>query len=67
MSVKPNSNGAHSVYCDCCDNQKMAEVRGGKVIIMDRRHGKKHIAVVSIAELSRLAAEAGLTETADKV
>lgn len=67
MSIKPGPNGCFTVYCDCCDNQKLAEVRGDKLIIMDRRHGKKHIAVVAITELSALAESRCLTKQSDKV
>ena len=35
-----------AVYCDDCGREKMAEIRDGKLIIMDRRHGKRHIAVL---------------------
>ncbi len=29
-----------SVYCDDCGREKMAEVRDGKIVIVDRRHGR---------------------------
>ena len=35
-----------SIYCDDCGREKLAEIRNGKLIIMDRRHGKRHIAVL---------------------
>lgn len=38
----------HSVYCDDCGREKMAEVRDGKVVIVDRRHGRRHVAVIPL-------------------
>lgn len=35
-----------AIYCDDCGREKLAEIRNGKLIIMDRRHGKRHIAVL---------------------
>ena len=37
-----------SVYCDDCGQEKMAEVRDGKVVIVDRRHGRRHVAVIPL-------------------
>ena len=37
-----------SVYCDDCGLEKMAEVRDGKVVIVDRRHGRRHVAVIPL-------------------
>lgn len=45
----------HEIFCDCCGREKLGEIRDGKLILMDRRHGKKHIAVISIDELSKYA------------
>ncbi len=45
---------SHSIFCDCCGREKLAEVRGDKLIIMDRRHGKKHIAVLAVTDLQKL-------------
>ena len=42
-----------TVYCDDCGHEKMAEIRGGKLVIMDRRHGKRHIAIVPIEDMGR--------------
>ena len=40
-----------SIYCDDCGREKMAEVRDGKIVIVDRRHGRRHVAVVAVGEL----------------
>ncbi len=31
------------VYCDCCGTVKLAVVRDGKLIIIDKRNRMKHI------------------------
>lgn len=42
------------IKCDCCGTETLAQVRGNKLVIMDKRHGKKHIAVLSLDELIAL-------------
>jgi len=39
------------IYCSCCGTQKMAEIVGDNLVIKDRRHGVKHVAVIPISEL----------------
>ena len=39
------------IYCDCCGTEKLAEIVGDNLVIKDRRHGAKHVAVVSISDL----------------
>lgn len=39
------------IYCDCCGTEKLAEVVGDNLVIKDRRHGVKHVAVISIPAL----------------
>ena len=39
------------VYCDCCGTEKLAQVVGDNLVIKDRRHGEKHVAVVPISAL----------------
>lgn len=34
------------VYCDCCGTVKIAEYRDGKLVIVDRQHGRKHVGVL---------------------
>lgn len=41
----------HSVYCDCCGTEKLAEVVGDNLVIKDRRHGEKHVAVIKLTDL----------------
>lgn len=46
---------ATAIYCDDCGKEKMAELRDGKLIIIDRRHGRRHVASLPLSELGRLA------------
>lgn len=39
------------IYCDCCNSEKLAEIVGENLVIKDRRHGIKHVAVIPIASL----------------
>ena len=39
------------IYCDCCGTEKLAQVVGDNLVIKDRRHGQKHVAVVPISDL----------------
>ena len=43
----------NAVYCDDCGREKMAEVRDGKIVIMDRRHGRRHVAVIPLGREGR--------------
>ena len=47
-------NYGHKVKCDCCGTETMAEIRDDKIIIIDRRHGRRHIAVLRITELQEV-------------
>ena len=39
------------VYCDCCGSEKLAQVVGDNLVIKDRRHGTRHVAIIKVAEL----------------
>jgi len=39
------------IYCDCCGTEKLAQVVGDNLVIKDRRHGQKHVAVIPISDL----------------
>ena len=39
------------IYCDCCGSEKLAQVVGDNLVIKDRRHGEKHVAVIKVADL----------------
>jgi len=39
------------IYCDCCGTEKLAQVVGDNLVIKDRRHGQRHVAVIPISDL----------------
>lgn len=39
------------IYCDCCGSQKLAQVVGDSLVIKDRRHGQKHVAILKADDL----------------
>ena len=40
-----------SIYCDCCGVEKLAQFVGDNLVIKDRRHGERHVAVLKISDL----------------
>ncbi len=51
----PRSAGAEPgkmVKCDCCGKETMAEIKGNKLVIIDRRHGKRHLVVLTLDEIT---------------
>lgn len=47
------------IYCDCCGTEKLAEIVEGKLVIMDRRHGKRHIFSERIDTLAKFVQSSG--------
>lgn len=44
------------VYCDCCGvdkRVKMADIRDGRLTILDKRHGRRHVAVVVLDKFTQ--------------
>jgi len=39
------------VKCDCCGKETLAEVKSNKLVIIDKRHGKKHLVVLTLEEI----------------
>ena len=39
------------IFCDDCGQEKMAEIRDGKIVIVDRRHGRQHVAIVDVIKI----------------
>jgi hypothetical protein len=39
------------IKCDCCGHETLAEIRGDKIVIIDKRHGKKHVAVITLVDI----------------
>ena len=46
MTPLSTQNSRVPIYCDDCGREKLAEVRDGKLVIADRRHGQRHVAVI---------------------
>ena len=42
------------IKCDCCETETLAVVRDGKLIIIDKRHGRKHMVVLTLEEIRDL-------------
>ena len=51
MPTLPTHNSRFAIYCDDCGREKLAEVRDGKLVIADRRHGQRHVAVIPLTHL----------------
>lgn len=49
--MKENSHYSQKIKCDCCGTETLAEIRDDKIIIIDKRHGRRHIAVLKISDL----------------
>ena len=48
MNTRGRPQNRELIYCDDCGLEKMAEIHDGKLVIVDRRHGRQHIAVVDV-------------------
>jgi hypothetical protein len=55
------------VYCDCCGSEKLAQVVGDNLVIKDRRHGEKHVAVIPISSLLDILKKTNHTKSKDQV
>ena len=55
------------IYCDCCGTEKLAEIVGDNLVIKDRRHGAKHVAVVPISGLLDILKKRNHTEEKERV
>ena len=55
------------VYCDCCGTEKLAQVVGDNLVIKDRRHGVKHVAVIPISVLLDILGKKTHTSGKEKV
>lgn len=54
------------IYCDCCGSEKLAQVVGESLVIKDRRHGEKHVAVIKTQELLDILTAAGNNSRKDQ-
>ncbi len=49
-SENPGQREEHQcepLYCDCCGKEKMAELRDGKLVILSRKHGRRHVLIIT--------------------
>ena len=46
-----NTENKEPIFCDDCGQEKMAEIRDGKIVIVDRRHGRQHVAIVDVIKI----------------
>jgi len=49
-----NERHGYKIKCDCCGNETLAEIRDNKIIIIDKRHGRRHIAILKLADVVAL-------------
>ncbi len=49
--VNVSKHDGRKIKCDCCGTETLAEIRDDKLIIMDKRHGRRHIAVLKLSEV----------------
>ena len=54
------------IYCDCCGTEKLAQVVGENLVIKDRRHGEKHVAVIPISALLDILKSSGHNNSKDQ-
>ena len=50
--MEPNYKIVVPVMCDCCGKEKLAEIKEGKLVIYDTRHGQRHFVVLDIQKLA---------------
>lgn len=55
------------IYCDCCGTEKLAQVVGGTLVIKDRRHGDKHVAVIPFSDLLDILKKNGDNATKESI
>ena len=48
MNNDGKTQSKEPIFCDDCGQEKMAEIRDGKLVIVDRRHGRQHVAIVDV-------------------
>jgi hypothetical protein len=51
MVMNQQEYRSQKIKCDCCGNETLAEIRDDKIIIIDKRHGRRHIAILKISDL----------------
>ena len=51
MNTDSKTERREPIFCDDCGQEKMAELRDGKIVIVDRRHGRQHVAIVDVIKI----------------
>ncbi len=51
MNTRGIPGNTEPIFCDDCGQEKMAEIRDGKLVIVDRRHGRQHVAIVDVIKI----------------
>lgn len=54
MLTRNAGGGGWLVKCDGCGRETLAEVFPDRVVVYDKRHGQKHIAVITRCELLKI-------------
>ena len=54
LKKNPGPGGGWLVKCDGCGRETLAEVFPDRIVVVDRRHGDKHIAVIPRCELLKI-------------
>jgi hypothetical protein len=54
MLTRNAGGGGWLVKCDGCGRETLAEVFPDRVVVYDKRHGQKHIAVIPRCELLKI-------------
>jgi len=54
LSKADGPGGGWLVKCDGCGKETLAEVFPDRVVIYDKRHGRKHIAVIPRCEILKI-------------
>lgn len=42
------------VYCDCCGTEVLAKVHEGRLVIMAKRHGRRHLLILTKERVEEL-------------
>ena len=51
LNTNDKTGNKEPIFCDDCGQEKMAEIRDGKIVIVDRRHGRQHVAIVDVIKI----------------
>jgi hypothetical protein len=52
--MPPREITQHTIVCDCCGTEPLAEIVGDKLVIRRLRHNRTHLVVLPLATACRL-------------